>query len=214
MSMNKFRNSMMSLAGLLFSNAGFATTGIVTQIDNANNLVQVKISEAFEDQPELVTGWIPVLSPWSGNEYGMFAPPDYNDLVLLIFAEGNVQNPLAAMRIFNDEDKPLNVPSGEFWLVHKTGTFIKLTNNGKLGLNGNIEIDLTSPQINITCATECKIDAPSIKIGNTGATLNKLITDSLIDAYNNHVHPTPSGTSSPPTVPLTSANATTATEAN
>lgn len=222
MSYNKMRNAMLMMAGLQSSNYGVATTGIVVALDNVNNLVQVRISDAYSDQPALQTGWMPIATPWSGNGFGFFAPPNYNDLVLLIFADGDTQNPVCAMRIFNDEDLPLNVPSGELWIVHKSGSFLKLTNDGKLLLNGNLEIDLTTPTVHITCTTKCTINSPTIeldastsaKVGNISGTLYKLINDTFINLYNNHIHPTPSGNSSPPVISMTSANATTIMEAN
>jgi hypothetical protein len=215
MSMNKFRNNVLSLAGLQFSNFGFATTGIVTQINPENSsLVRVQISEAFNDQPALVTGWIPVASPWSGDGFGFFAPPSYNDLVLLIFAEGDMQSPIAGVRIFNDEDRALNVPSGELWLVHKSGSFIKLTNDGKLGLNGNVEIDLASVTINIAATAQCKINAPSVNIGVASDPFFTLMMSNFIAFFNSHIHTTPDGDSGPPITPADSTYATTATEAN
>ncbi|MES1988724.1 MAG: phage baseplate assembly protein V [Pseudomonadota bacterium] len=213
--MNKLINSIKTQAGLVVSGSEFATTGIVTQINESNSsLVMVKISEAFSNQPALTTGWIPVLSPWAGNGSGFFAPPQYNDLVLLIFANGSTQNPLAALRIFNDEDQALNVPPGECWLVHKSGSFLKLTNDGKILINSEVEIDLSAPIVKITATTSCEVNSPSIKLGNTLLPLKKLINDTFITLFNNHIHPTPSGNSSPPTVPATSTNATTHAEAN
>lgn len=230
MSFNKFRNAMQTMAGVMISNIGLATTGIVTAIyPDDSMVVKVTISQAFGDQPALQTGWIPVGSPWVGNGFGFIAPPNLNDLVLLLFAEGDSQNPIAAIRIFNDEDVAPNVPSGECWLLHKSGSFIKFTNDEKLLLNGNVEIDLSSPTVKITCTdeciinspkaeitctTECKVNSPSVQLGNTSGTLYKLMTDLFIDFFNNHVHTTPSGNSGPPITPATSALATTATEAN
>lgn len=206
---------MLTMAGLMISNMGFVTTGIVVAINPDNSsIVQVQISESFNDQPALQTGWIPVASPWTGNSFGFFAPPQYNDLVILVFAEADMQNPICGFRVFNDEDVAINVPPGECWMVHKSGTFIKLTNDGNLSLNGEVQINLNSAQVNISCTTQCKINAPSVQIGNTGGTLNKLINDTFINLFNNHIHPVSGASTGVPTVPMTSANATMIAEAN
>lgn len=76
------------------------------------------------------TNWLPLLSPWIGNGWGLFAPPNIGDLVDVHFAEGNTDGGFVTGRFFNDQNQPLPVPSGEFWLVHAKGGVFKLLNSG------------------------------------------------------------------------------------
>lgn len=82
-------------------------------------------------QPEGVeTGWIPLASPWVGNGWGMFCPPKPGDMVQLDFIEDCPDIAVATLRLFNDQDRPLPCPAGEFWLVHASGAHFRLTNDG------------------------------------------------------------------------------------
>ncbi len=103
--------------------------GIVDAYDPSHYAVKVRL------QPEdALTGWIPVTSPWVGNGWGFFAPPTPGDVVDVHFQEGGKEAGFACLRFFSTVTKPLAVPSGEFWLVHQSGAFVKLTNDGKLTL--------------------------------------------------------------------------------
>ena len=103
--------------------------GIVDGYDPAHYAVTVRL------QPENApTGWIPVTSPWVGNGWGLFAPPSPGNVVDVHFQEGGKEAAFACLRFFSTVTRPLAVPAGEFWLVHATGAFVKLTNDGKLSL--------------------------------------------------------------------------------
>lgn len=84
-------------------------------------------------QPDgLMTGWLPVAATWVGDQWGLFAPPSVNDQVDVEFFDGVPAAAIVTARYFDDNHRPLAAPSGEWWLVHKHGQFIKLTNDGKL----------------------------------------------------------------------------------
>jgi hypothetical protein len=109
-----------------------ATTrhGIVTSYDPNNYAIKVEL------QPDgVLTGWIPLKSSWVGNGWGLFCPPAIGDHIELDFQEGDKALGSAGWRFYNDNIRPLPCPSGEFWLVHKSGQFIKVTNDGALTLN-------------------------------------------------------------------------------
>ena len=116
--------------------------GIVSSYDPATYSVNILL------QPEeKLTGWIPLVSPWVGNGWGMFCPPSIGDAVEVSFQEGDQENGVAGWRFYNDEDRPLPCPSGEFWLVHKSGSTLKFNNDGTITSNatawnhvGNVNI--------------------------------------------------------------------------
>ncbi len=107
--------------------SGQATTrhGTISSYDPANYSVRVQL------QPdETLTGWLPLKSMWIGNGWGVFAAPSIGDAVEVDFQEADGGVGTVGHRFFNDDDRPLTVPSGEFWLVHKSGASFKLTNDG------------------------------------------------------------------------------------
>ena len=103
--------------------------GTISGYDPARPAVKVQL------QPEgNETGWIPLGSLWAGNGWGMFAAPPIGGQVEVTFIEGHPEAGVVGLRFFSDVDQALSVPSGEFWLVHANGAFVKLTNDGKLTL--------------------------------------------------------------------------------
>jgi phage baseplate assembly protein V len=82
-----------------------------------------------------LTGWLPVASAWIGNGWGMFAPPNIDDLVDVVFINGDINAGVIEGRFYNQQNKPLAVQSGEFWLVHESGAFFKLLNSGALTIS-------------------------------------------------------------------------------
>lgn len=143
--MNRFLNEIRKQAQMVTAGIAHVKTGLVSGYDATNYSVKVTI------QPEGIdTGWIPLLSPWVGNGWGMFCPPSIGDMLEVQFEQGGAEAAFACMRFYNDSDRPLAAPAGEFWLVHKLGASVKLTNDGKLLINGQAEIDVTAPVLNIT----------------------------------------------------------------
>lgn len=109
--------------------------GVVTGYDPDTYSVKVAL------QPEgTPTGWIPLGSEWVGNGWGMFAPPSIGDMVQVDFDEGDHQSGYVSRKFYNDQDRPLPCPSGEFWLVHQTGSLLKLLNNGDVELVTNRDL--------------------------------------------------------------------------
>lgn len=172
------------------------------------------------------TGWLPVTSTWIGNGWGMFCPPTPGDMVQVEFQEGGIDAGMIVGRFFNDSERPLSVPSGEFWLVHADGAFLKLTNDGKFSVNSQVEIDATAPTVNITATgnvavsaanasvtatASASVTAPSISLGAAGQALKSFITDAFISLFNGHTHPVPGGTSSAPNQQMSAASHATST---
>lgn len=111
--------------------------GIVTSYDADNYLAKVVI------QPEgHETGWLPIAAPYVGNGWGLFAPPSIGDQVEVEYQEDCDQAGFICHRLYNDEDRPIGgVKPGEFFIVHKSGSYVKLKNNGDIEIHaaGNIK---------------------------------------------------------------------------
>lgn len=101
--------------------------GTISSYDPANHAVKVEL------QPDgTLTGWIPLKSAWVGNGWGLFLAPQIGTAVEIDFQEADGGVGSAGLSFFNDVERPLSVPSGEAWLVHKSGTSLKLTNDGAI----------------------------------------------------------------------------------
>lgn len=123
--MNGHQNLMRQIAHMATQEQAKTTICTVTSYDPNTYSAKVMTPAGQE------TGWLPVTSQWIGNGWGMFCPPTSGDMVEVQFQEDGNEAGFICGRFFNDQERPLAVPSGEFWLVHKSGAFFKLMNNGK-----------------------------------------------------------------------------------
>ncbi len=74
-----------------------------------------------------------------------------------------------------------------------------------------IELDPASDNVNIVCAGQANITAPTVNIGSNGQTLQKLVTAAFEALFNAHVHTSsaPGVATTAPLTPMTSAQLTT-----
>lgn len=187
---------MKQIAAQVASDIATTRVGFIYDYDQSNYSVRVKFQPSGD-----ITGWMPIGTQWVGNNFGMAVGPGIGDMVRVDHLEGDKQVAMMGERYFNDGAAPLQVPSGECWLVHASGSLVKITNDGKLLLNGNLEIYATGPTINITASgavnvtagTTATVTAPSIILKNLGTTLRKLCTDVFVTLYNGHTHSDPQG---------------------
>ncbi|MDK4804952.1 MAG: phage baseplate assembly protein V [Novosphingobium aromaticivorans] len=128
--MDGLMNQMRRAAQEAYGTGGATRHGIVDAYDP--NAYAVKVTLQPDDT---LTDWLPLKSPWVGNGWGLFCPPSIGDAIEIDFQEGDGGVGTAGWRFFNDEDRPLTVPSGEMWLVHRSGSSIKLANDGALTLD-------------------------------------------------------------------------------
>lgn len=127
--MNQVLNEVKKLAQS--HQIAYMRVGTVASYDPSNYTVKVTL------QPEgATTGWMPLVSAWVGNGWGMFSPPSIGDQIEVQFHDGDFDAGVACQRFFNDQARPLSVQPGEFWLVHKSGSFIKLLADGSISSKG------------------------------------------------------------------------------
>jgi len=133
-------NAMKAQA--LAAGNGHADTrmGIVTSYEP--NRYAVKVSLMPEGAE---TGWLPLASPWVGNSWGLFCPPSIDDMVEVHFQEASPEAGYACLRFYNDSDRPLACPSGEFWLVHASGSLLKFYNDGTIEVHAATAINSSAP---------------------------------------------------------------------
>ena len=123
--MRHLLNEMRRQAQNVMGDVAMSTSGTVSNYDPVKYAVRVQLLSS-----DNMTGWIPLQSAWIGNGWGLTCPPSIGDLVEVTFLGGDIDSGVANLRFFTDIEVPLNTPSGEFWLVHKSGAFFKLLNSG------------------------------------------------------------------------------------
>jgi phage baseplate assembly protein V len=150
-------------------------------------------------QPEnVLSGWIPILSPWVGKEWGLFAPPGAGVAVAIIPREGELDAAMILPGFFNDEERPLSVEQGEFWLVHESGASFKLTNDGKLAVNDGNGASVTLNGDGTVSSTGTWNHTGDFNAtGNVSDSVRSMAADRL--TYNTHTHPVSGANTTAPT---------------
>jgi phage baseplate assembly protein gpV len=70
----------------------------------------------------------------------MVCHPSPGDQVLLVPHQGDIEQGIIIGRAFSTGQQPPQAPADEFWLVHKTGSFLKLCSDGTIRVNGDLHV--------------------------------------------------------------------------
>lgn len=128
--MDAFLNVLKAQSGQLDQRGARPRLGVVSSVDVEHATVRVTI------QPEnVLSGWLPIAAPWVGDGWGMVCPPSPGDQVIIVCQEGDAEHGIVMGRLWSDAIKPPAAPSGEFWLVHKSGSYLKFHNDGTIESN-------------------------------------------------------------------------------
>jgi phage baseplate assembly protein gpV len=169
--MDRFVNALKSQAAAMDRAQGQPRFGVVASVDAARYAARVKL------QPEnVLTGWLPILSPWVGAGWGVVCPPSPGDQVLVLPQEGDAENGVIVGSSFSDAHRAPQAPLGEIWLVHASGSFLKLASDGTVRVQGDLHVD-----------------------GDVYDRHGALAQ--LRGHYNQHVHPDPQGGQTAPPTP-------------
>jgi hypothetical protein len=123
-------------AGLLDNGQGQPRFATVSSVDPNTATARVML------EPDgVLTGWLPLLSSWTGAGWGMVCPPKPGDQVLVVPQEGDAAHGVIVGRSFSDVQHPPAAPPGEFWLVHESGSSLRLCNDGTIRLNGDLHVE-------------------------------------------------------------------------
>jgi hypothetical protein len=146
--MDAFLNRLKAQAATLDQAQGQPRFGVVASVDPASYTARVRL------QPEdVLSGWLPILSPWIGAGWGLACPPSPGDQVMVLAQEGDAEHGVIAGGAWSAAQRPpvddtLVPQSGEFWLVHRSGTFLRLRNDGSIEgraavwrLSGDLHVD-------------------------------------------------------------------------
>ncbi len=125
--MDSFLNLVKAEAARLDQGTAQPRLGVVASVDSTTYTARVTI------QPEgVLSGWLPIAASWVGAGWGLACPPSPGDQVLVLWQEGEAEHGIIVGRLWSSQAAVPDAPSGEFWLVHKSGSFLKLENDGSI----------------------------------------------------------------------------------
>ena len=134
--MDRLLNALKGHSGAQDAATGQPRFGTVTSVDPAAATVRVQL------QPEQVlTGWLPLLSPWVGAGWGLSCPPSPGDQVLVLPQEGNAENGVVIGRAWSQSATAPATPVGELWITHQSGSYVRLLNDGTIAVEGDLHVN-------------------------------------------------------------------------
>ncbi|WP_298286578.1 phage baseplate assembly protein V [Acidocella sp.] len=164
---------MKTQAAALDGRSGVLRYGIVASYNPAIGAVKVTL------QPEnILSGWLPVAALWAGSGWGVAAPPPVGTQVLVLCQEGDAEQGVVIGALWSAVDVAVPAPLGELWLVHQTGSFVKLTNDGNIYLQAKT----------VNVAGDLVVSGDVFDQGGQHGSVRGLRT-----AYDGHVHGLPGG---------------------
>ena len=147
-------NQMRAEALGVMNNRDDIVDGLVKNFDPNTYTCKVLL------QPSgILTGWLPIWSPWVGNGWGLFMPPVPDTAVAVIPKNGSMDGAFVLPACFSDVDRPLPVDQGECWFVHQSGSMIQLLNTGAIVLaSGGHTMTFVDGMVTF----DCPISAPYV----------------------------------------------------
>ncbi len=134
--MDRLLNAFKAHSGAQDAATGQPRFGKVTSVDPQLGTVRLQL------QPEgVLTGWLPVLSPWVGTGWGLSCPPSPGDQVMIVAQEGDAENGVVIGRAWTQDASIPNTPVGELWLTHKSGSYVRLLNDGTIAIKGDLHVN-------------------------------------------------------------------------
>jgi hypothetical protein len=131
----RFRDAIRFQAGIVGQTTGQPRFATITSFNSVDYTARVLL------QPEnTVTGWLPVLSPWTGSTWGMVCPLAAGDQVFVIPQEGDAQHGVIVGRAYSKLSPPPPSATGELWLVHASGSCLKLKSDGTIAITGDVHV--------------------------------------------------------------------------
>ncbi len=133
--MDQFLNALKLHATAMDRSLGQPRFALVASFDPARATARVML------QPEnVLTGWLPVLTPWVGAGWGMAAPLSPGDQVLVLAQEGDSEHGVIIGAAFSLAAPPPSAAPGELVLRHASGTTLRLANDGTVRIVGDLHV--------------------------------------------------------------------------
>jgi Type VI secretion system/phage-baseplate injector OB domain/GpV Apex motif len=178
--MEELLNALAVRAGSMDAQMGQPRWGIVQSFDPTRYMARITL------QPEnVLTGWLPIVSPTYGPGWGVVSPLEPGQQVLCIPDNGDHDNPCILGGTWNTQatvpkipssitGQPNNLQSGEWAFVSPQGSYLRFCADGSVLLS----------------ATALYMLAQTIySLGSGSSTPQRLATETFVlDVYNNHTH--------------------------
>lgn len=209
MNVNGILNIIRREAARVIDQQANTRMAIVDSYDPDLYCAKVRIQPEDPENPaNSLTGFLPISTPFVGNGWGIVCPPTVGDVVDVHFQEWGKNAGYISQRFYNIKSPPPGpAASGEFWLIHQSGSLLKFTNDGNVQLIAHADLNVTvggnlnatvRGGTNLRSAQDVNITAPNLNVdGNITATGD--ITDqtgttneSMRDQralYDSHTHP-------------------------
>ncbi len=134
--MQRLLNAIKTQAGMVDRTLGQPRFGTISSFNAADHTARVLL------QPEgTVTGWLPVLSPWTGVGWGIVCPLAAGDQVFVLPHEGDAEHGVIVGRAFSSRCPPPQSAEGELWIVHPSGSCLKLKGDGTVSVSGDLHVE-------------------------------------------------------------------------
>jgi phage baseplate assembly protein V len=185
--------------------------GIVSDRRDPKGLGRVKFTRPTHADRE--SDWTRVAALYGGAERGAHWVPEKGDEVLVGHLDGDPKVAVILGSLYSTQQKPPSNDPDQRVFKSKKGHTITISDADgsekvELATSGGQKVTLTESGGTVTISATSKIvlDAPSIELGGSGASLKALLGDAFLKAFTLHVHPVPSlETSGPPTPPVIDA---------
>ncbi len=110
--------------------------GVITAVDLQKYRARVQVTSG------IVTGWLRILSGYTGDGYGFVAPPAVGDEVLVAFLDGDPLGQGIILGRLYGSDRPPEVKVKEIVLKHVSGTTVRLLESGKVEIETTDEVSI------------------------------------------------------------------------
>jgi phage baseplate assembly protein V len=154
MSLAAWRSNLGQLAQM--AAAGQAGLRLATVSTGHATEYQVKV---FLQPDNIETNFLPVMTPFVGNGWGLFCKPVAGDQVLVLFVEGDINSGVVIGAIYSNVDRPLPAPDREFWLTHQDGAVLKFHAGGVVEMAAPGGLNITAPTTTFTGKVHVTDDA-------------------------------------------------------
>ncbi len=133
--MERLINALRAQAGGIDQTLAQPRFATVASFNSANFTARVLL------QPEgVLSGWLPVLSALTGQGWGMICPLAAGDQVFVLAQEGHAEHGVVVGRVYSNLSPPPQAPDGEVWLRHRSGACLRLQDNGKIVIEGDLSV--------------------------------------------------------------------------
>ncbi len=119
--------------------------GVVVSYDPDRHAVQVQWpEEVAEDGDIQQSPWIPIRMTALGAGWGAALGPLPGAHAVVDFLDGNPNTPFVSGFLPSLAEIPPTAQAGEMWLVHQTGSTVKLTSDGSVSVIGTAHVNVTA----------------------------------------------------------------------